>query len=483
MRRVILMVTLSLFPRLLVAQDLNLEPLLGDNWYGVYLNGQKAGYAMESLQKDSQGAILHIEDARFQVNMSGVKQDIHIFSRRTYAPEGGLVSIESKVTEHAGQSEFNAHVEGDGLVLISTVGGNTREQRLPKPQESLADAVKHARWVRGKPQVGDMLNFTTFEPMYQREISGVSHIVAIEERVLDGIPSKVYKIKTSMDLIGIDSISYVAENGTKLEDNIAGNITMRIEPEVRAKDVDYKNDVIVSNAAMIDKPIEKPRDRASIHLRLHGPLGPDHLFNDDRQSIAAAGDAFDFHATRIRMDGFATAKLPIQDEQLLRWTKPTVFVQSDDPKLIAKAKEIVGDETDSMAISRKLCAWVNENMRSTFSARLTNALEVLSSMEGDCTEHSILFIGLARAIGLPAQEVAGLIYVAGGQPGFYFHQWAKVWVGKWIEVDPTFDQALADVTHIKLAEGDLLKQAKLIPIIGNLKIEVLPDDAAAPTAK
>src|SRR5690606_4996156 len=102
------------------------------------------------------------------------------------------------------------------------------------------------------------------------------------------------------------------------------------------------------------------------------------------------------------------------------------------------------------------------------SARLTNALEVLENLQGDCTEHSILFIALARAAGLPAREVAGLIYVEGDRPGFYFHQWATVWVGKWIDVDPTFDQPLADVTHIKLAEGDLLNQAKLIPIIGQI---------------
>ena len=75
----------------------------------------------------------------------------------------------------------------------------------------------------------------------------------------------------------------------------------------------------------------------------------------------------------------------------------------------------------------------------------------------------------------PAREVAGLIYVDGPPAGFYFHQWAKVWVGKWIDVDPTFNQPLADVTHIKLAEGDLFRQARIIPMIGNIQIDVLPD--------
>ncbi|HRI89241.1 MAG TPA: transglutaminase-like domain-containing protein, partial [Candidatus Hydrogenedentes bacterium] len=157
---------------------------------------------------------------------------------------------------------------------------------------------------------------------------------------------------------------------------------------------------------------------------------------------------------------------------------PTRFIQSDDPKLIAKAREIVGDETNSMKIVEKLSSWVNDNVQTTFSARLTNALEVLNSLEGDCTEHSVLFIALARAAGLPAREVAGLIYMDGDRPGFYFHQWAKVWVGKWVDVDPTWDQSLADVTHIKLGEGDLFQQAQLIPIIGRIQVEVVDDNAA-----
>jgi len=490
MKKVLLMVTLFLFPRLLVAQDFDLDALLGESWYGLYLNGQKAGYATNSMTKDEQGRFVVVEDARFRINMVGVKQDMHIYSERTYAPGGGLLSIASQVVDPTGAaSEFNARVLGDGLLLVSKAGGATTEKMLPKPRESLADAVKHAKWVNDKPQLGDSLAFSVFEPMYQQEIEGVSHIIGIEDRVFEGVPTKVYRIKTALDLMNVESVSYVAEDGTTLEDIVAGIITMRLEPEEIAKDVNYSNDVIVSNAAVVDTPIEDPRTRPSLQLELRGPLTADHLFNDERQFIEAAGDHFKFVSTRISLEGLQPAQLPIQDEALRPWLEPTVFVQCDDPKLVEKAKEITGGENSSLQISNKLCVWVSEHMRSTFSARLTNALEVLENLEGDCTEHSILFIGLARAAGLPAREVAGLVYVEGTQPGFYFHQWAKVWVGKWIDVDPTFNQPLADVTHVKLAEGDLFRQARLIPIIGNLKITAgptsnpEPEAAAAPAAK
>jgi hypothetical protein len=45
-------------------------------------------------------------------------------------------------------------------------------------------------------------------------------------------------------------------------------------------------------------------------------------------------------------------------------------------------------------------------------------------------------------------------------------------------MDPAFGQTQVDVTHIKLGEGDLIEQARLLPVIGQLKIEVLPDNVA-----
>ncbi|MCK5862069.1 MAG: transglutaminase domain-containing protein, partial [Candidatus Hydrogenedentes bacterium] len=147
----------------------------------------------------------------------------------------------------------------------------------------------------------------------------------------------------------------------------------------------------------------------------------------------------------------------------------------DDPLIVKKAQEIVGDEKNPLHIAEKLCGWVSANMRNVFSARLSNSLEVLKSMEGDCTEHTVLFVGLARAAGLPAKMSAGLIYVNNEQPGFYFHQWACVWLGEWIDVDPAFNQVPIDVTHIKFAEGDLFRQAKILPLIGRIQIKAVDE--------
>ena len=474
MKRVVLMVSLSLFPRLLVAQEVDVRSLAGDNWYGAYLNGQKVGYALASLSVDADENVSMVEDARFKIIMSGVEQEMTILVKRVYAKAGNLVRIDQTIGDGGGQKKFEASVNDDKMELTTTIGDTSGKRVFPKPKESIKDALKQAELVKRGAKVGDELAFSMFEPMYEREIAGLSRIEAVEERILEGVPTKVFKVRSEMKDLGVDSVTYVAQDGTTLEDHIAGIITMRLEPKEMAQDVTYRNDVIVSNAASVNQPIEDPRGRASLKLRLYGPLSAEHLFNDERQQMTLKEGYVEFLGKRNVTDGFQAAQLPVTEPSTREWLKQTTFVQSDDPRLSAKAKEIVAGEKDTFTISTKLCHWVYENVRTTYSARLSNALEVLEHPEGDCTEHSILFVGLARAAGLPAREVAGLIYVADDKPAFYFHQWAKVWVGKWIDVDPTFNQPLADATHIKLAEGDLFEQAKLIPTIGQLRAEV-PD--------
>ena len=461
-----------------IIAGVDLNEIVGTEWFGLYMNGNKVGYAESAVELGEDGSVITTEDAVFKLNMVGAKQDMRIYSRRMYGADGALQRIESQVDDIAGTNRFNGTVEGDEFVLTSEVAGQKSREVLPVPDESLEDLLKQAKLVQDDPNIGDKIEFAIFEPMYQTELGGVSEIVGIEKRVLDGVELKVFKFRTLLEKMGIESVSYVTEDGTVLEDRIAGGIiTMRLEPETMAKNIDYSNDVIVSNAARVDEPIADPRTRAEVTLQISGPLTDEHLFDNSRQKFEQKGNGYHFTGRKLDVNPDEASQLPIQNEEVSEWLKPSLFVQSDNPALIEKAQEIVGDEANSFRVVEKLSEWVYDNVETAFSARLTNSLEVLDHMEGDCTEHSMLFIGLARAAGIPAREVAGLIYVEGPEPGFYFHQWATVWIGRWIDVDPTFNQPVADATHIKLAEGDLFEQAKLLPVIGQLKVEVVEPEA------
>lgn len=463
----------------LTALAIDLQSLVGEDWYGLYFNGQKAGFAKESVSLTKDGALTMTEEVQFRIKMSGIDQNMQLRATREYGPGGELTRAHTRVIDQTGRLEFTAVAQGEQVKYTSIVGGEKSEKLIPNPHETLEEVLSQTALATENAAIGDTAEYEMFDPFNQMQLKNKSSVIGIEERVFDGVPTKVFVIQTTAEPIGIESTAYVTADGTVLEDVYAGTITMRLEPKEVAQDVNYNNDVIISNAALVDELIADPRSRETLELVLTGPLAPSHLFNDERQFIAAEGSRFSFRAKRLSMDGVTTPKLPVADETVQEWLKPTTFVQSGDERLIQKAREIIGSETDALKASELLCAWVYKNVQTSFSARLTNSLEVLESLAGDCTEHSILFIGLARAAGLPAREVAGLVYVDGPPAGFYFHQWAKVWVGKWIDVDPTFNQPFADVTHIKLAEGDLFEQIRLVPIIGQLQVKVV-DDAGGP---
>lgn len=473
-RLTIAMLSVTFFARILAAQDLDIDSLVGESWYGLYLNGAKSGWAMSGVAREGEDAVVLTEDAVIRVKMGTVRQDMRVYSKRVYGEDGALRSIYSTVTDPSGENIFECKVKGDVLAFKQIVGGRTVEEELPKPRDSLQDILKQKRLVGENTKVGDALTFSFFEPLYKNEFEGHSTVKGIEERMFEGARTKVFVISTQVPQMGIETTSYVAEDGTLLEDQTAGLIVMRLEPEQMAKDVNYTNDVIVANAAMLEKPIENPRGRETLRLSLEGPIDEDHAFNDHRQTIKEKADGIFIFEGKAQSDADLKGQtLPVTEGPAAEWTKATTFVQSDDERMIEKANEILDGETDAWNATQKLSDWVYDSVRKRFSARLTNSLEVLEHLEGDCTEHSMLFIGLARAAGLPAREVAGLVYVSDPQPGFFFHQWAKVWIGRWVDVDPTFDQPLADVTHIKLAEGDLLSQSKIIPIIGRIRVSVM----------
>jgi|LSQX01.1.fsa_nt_gb transglutaminase-like putative cysteine protease len=483
MKKWLCMTILLLNGAMVFGQPLDITPFLGKNWYGLYFNGQKVGFMEKQIGRNENGVTEVIEDAHFKVTMSGAKQAMHMYSKRSYDSKGKLQRIDMEMSDPSQSSSFIAHVQENGLKMTSILGGSTREDLFPEPNETVQDALRHALWARSGPETGDVINFSTFEPMYQKEVSGISRIVNVENRVFNGVPTKVYEIHSVIDLMDIESSTYVTEGGVTVEDVISEVFTTRLEPEDAAKDVDYSVDTMVSNAVLLDKPIANPRQRGWLHLMLNGPLRESHVFNDRRQTMTFANDQIRFYAEKTDLAPLPVPTLPVTEESVQFYLKPSTYVQSDDERLIQKGREIIGEEKDALKAARALCTWISKNMRNVYSARLSNALEVLDSMEGDCTEHTVLFVGLARAVGIPAKEVAGLIYVEGNPSGFYFHQWACVWLGDWIDVDPAFNQLPVDVTHIRLSEGDLFRQAKILPLIGRLTIDVLDESPKSSAAK
>jgi len=159
---------------------------------------------------------------------------------------------------------------------------------------------------------------------------------------------------------------------------------------------------------------------------------------------------------------------PSPDPELV---EPTPVIDADHPAVDKLARDVAGDVPGRYAAALRLSEAVNQRLEKAYGASKDRASDVLAAGKGDCTEHSVLFVALARALGIPARQVHGLVYAryADGKDALYWHAWAEVLsAGEWIALDPTFGQPVADATHIALGLGT---QVDTVGLLGALKVE------------
>jgi len=173
-------------------------------------------------------------------------------------------------------------------------------------------------------------------------------------------------------------------------------------------------------------------------------------------------------------------ELPYPRMDFLEYLQPEPLIQSDEEAIIRAAEEMAGwrsvGRNDPKRIVRRLTMGVFELLEKEITFSVPNAAQVLASGRGDCNEHTVLFVAMARALGLPARTAVGLVFANGA---FFYHAWPEVWLGGWVAVDPTFGQVPADAAHLRFVVGGLAQQVEIVRLIGNLDIEVVPNPTSA----
>ncbi len=147
-------------------------------------------------------------------------------------------------------------------------------------------------------------------------------------------------------------------------------------------------------------------------------------------------------------------------DNLRVYMSPSETVDSDHPSIIAKANELAKGNDDLYFLVHNVADWVEHNIQydlSTVTADVTQKSSwVLENRQGVCDELTNLFIGILRALGIPARFVSGVSYTNSELFAEKWgpHGWAEVWFGPdigWIPWDVTYGEfGYIDPTHIKL---------------------------------
>jgi transglutaminase-like putative cysteine protease len=267
-------------------------------------------------------------------------------------------------------------------------------------------------------------------------------------------------------MAGIESLSVVNADGEIIRSDGPMGITMKREDERSARDLGRTGnitDLILAFAIDAETAIASPGRIRRAVMEITGL----------ETGLTAGGVQ---RVSDPDSDGVRIVTVDLrQAEKTTRaeaapWLLPGERVQSDDPRIQARAREIVGGGGTPRQKAERLFAWVHENMRQQSAFTLPSAVDVLETMTGDCNEHAVLLTALSRAAGIPARDAVGVAYHQGR---FYYHAWNELWLdGYWYPIDATFNELPAGALRVRLAVGDLAEQMRIATMAGRIQIRV-----------
>jgi transglutaminase-like putative cysteine protease len=125
------------------------------------------------------------------------------------------------------------------------------------------------------------------------------------------------------------------------------------------------------------------------------------------------------------------------------YTQPSPLVPSEDPRIIAQAAALLGRERNPYTKAQRIYEWLIGEGNIQTEALSGGALEALEGKQGDPYTAALLFCALARAAGVPAIPVAGVLVDRNRQ--VIRHYWAEFWIDGfgWIPLDPALGAGAA----------------------------------------
>jgi len=443
----------------------------GPEWYGIYLVGRKAGFTRTELGvEERQGRRVLVARVETEITatvgprtVKRAQRDEKVYEAR---PGGRLLAFRSERQGDGGERSFSGTCGPAECAVVVESEAGREERRIPHPGET-AEQADAARLVAatGEPLRGPQLEM---EQLRVREVEDLP--AGRGTRAGAGVEVRVALVREQEvgDRAAVEVA--VAEDGRILEMLMGDSLAARAEPEEVARRLD-RVDLFNLTRVALPGPLSREVPGA-ITYRLAG-LPPAFRRDDDRQRFAGDGEETVL-TVRARLPAAADpardaprGKGPDPGNPLLA---PTPEVDADHPALRALAGRVAGGTRGSYQAARLLQDEVHRRLEKAFGQSRDRASEVLAAGSGDCTEHSILFVALARAAGIPARTVHGLVYAryGDGADALYWHAWAEVRSGtEWIAMDPTFGQPVADATHVLLGRGS---QVDTVGLLGSLRV-------------
>jgi hypothetical protein len=439
-----------------------------DEWFGVYHGGDKVGHAHRVTARTPDGYAFY-EDSVVAFAMLGTPQTLRTALAAETDADYALRRFRFTLLSPA--TTFSATGTSDDHVLAVRYGpqGQAADLRLPLTAPIYLPSTLRPRVLAGEHTPGTHYTVPVFSPLTLRNEPMTITIDGLE--TIDGPNGRVATVRLLEEHQGLQARAWIDPEGGVVREEAALGFTLARETEEQALAPARGTAVDLARVSKVPLAgdLDDARAAARLRLRVSGPAAT--RIPQDAQRQRLHGDLLEI----TREDLPAPLPLPLvlpATAEVTSAVGAAPFLEVDDPTLAARSRAIVGDARASVTAARRLVAWVADAIDKAPTETVPSAREVLASRRGDCNEHAVLLAALARAAGIPARLVAGVVYAG---DGFYYHAWTELWLGTWVSADSVFDQIPVDATHVKLVEGGPEQQIGLAGMIGKLAFRVEED--------
>ncbi len=448
--------------------------VVADSWMLISLNGQKIGFSHTSIESDDDNAIQKYKvynNTELNITIMNKKQSISVASESFLDAMYLLQNFSFNM--RSGDYKMNilgSRIEGDNFDVRIKTGGSYSSVKIKIPDDAIVYSPM-VELVLKSIKLGKQKRIRTFNPLSMATEDIV--VKALRYEVITNMNRSCRVTVLSADYQGLEILTWIDSDGKVLRQETPFGWTLEAcdaETAMGTPDGNAgKYDLLDGLAVSVTGEIDSPRDIGSISIKMNGySLDVDSLITHRQQVTASGTNSVELVLLKesLPKDSIDLVDMP---EDVNKYLESSIYIQADDKDIIKKAKSIIGMEKNSLKAALAICDWVNENMDKSPTVSVPSARDILKVMSGDCNEHTYLFTALARAVGLPTKVMVGIVYNKGM---FYYHAWPAVYVGRWVEMEPTFGQHAVDATHIKLLEGELQEQVKLMGMIGRISVIV-----------
>ncbi|MDE0299348.1 MAG: transglutaminase-like domain-containing protein [Candidatus Poribacteria bacterium] len=463
-----------------------------DDWLTLELMGTKAGYAHIVMDNAVYGG----EDVlrtRIDMVIEVKRGDWGLRFENTRISYVGMDLVPRRFVLTSNETGAEKRVEGrieDGIAYIdTTLAGKTSHSRKSIPPHAIFEQTIPYHLLKEGMATGNEYQLQVFNLDLLQSVD--TKVKVIREDILDyeGDSIPVYMVEYTMDIMGgLRTVAWITSEGRtyRTEVPLMGFPLVLTKTDMQTALGDSGHVDVILNTKIYAQgkqpTTNSPRLRAA--LRLEKGILKDAVMTNRRQTIIIADDSPNMGVLKIDVPSIDVSKapsLPLSLEEsgneLVQFLKPSVYIQADHAAIRMKAVDILGGETNAWKAATKLCHWVFENVSDkNYQTGFGSSLQTLNSLEGDCTEHTVLFIALARSIGIPSRICAGIVFQ---RDAFYYHFWPEIYAGEWIAMEPTLGQLQADANHIQLAGSTLESDSMLeygegvLRTLNQLEIEVI----------